>query len=145
MESTERPALPNKRREILEPLTPQQLFDVAREANRDRAEHIRKEHPDEDDPARVHHYVEFILKHFLEELEDPQKAADGREFRRRAMGVIEEEVFDRRESLQWFQGFVSDTAERYWDHVTAGHVAPPGSSDEYLGELARRVSRRAFG
>jgi hypothetical protein len=58
------------------------------------------------------------------------------------MGVIDEEVIDGREVLQ---RSVSDTAERYWDHVTAGHVAPRGSSDEYVGELARRVSRRPFG
>ena len=66
MESTEFPPLPKERREILEPLTPQQLFLCCREANRDRREHIRKEHPDEAAAGTVDSMVEQIIKRLVE-------------------------------------------------------------------------------
>jgi hypothetical protein len=146
MESTEFPPLPKERREILEPLTPEELLICYREANRDRREHIGKEHPDEDAGQNVDHIVENILKHLLEEIADPRKAASGRKLRR-SMGLPEEEVVDLRERLRWIrellQRNVSFTASKFWAHVTTGHVAARGSSDEYLRGLVERVQRES--
>jgi hypothetical protein len=97
-----------------------------------------EEHPDEAATPSGDTIVEYILKHLLEELEDPRKAAAGREFRRRSMGIHEEEDVDLREGLQ---SLASLTASKYWAHVTAGHATPQGSSDGYLGDLAKRVRR----
>jgi hypothetical protein len=146
MESTEIPPLPKERREILEPLTPKELLLCHREANRDRREHIRKEHSDEDAGQNVDHIVENVLKYVLEEIADPRKAASGRKLRR-SMGLPEEEVVDSRERLQrireLLQWIVSFAASKYWTHVTMGHVAPRGSSDEYLRGLVERVQRES--
>ena len=141
MESTEFPPLPKERREILEPLTPEELLLCYREANRDRREHIRKEHPDEAAAGTVDSMLDKIIKRLLEEMTDPQKAAAGREFRRRSMGLPEEEeVVDLREGLQWI---ASSIASKYWDHVTTGHATPRGSSDEDLRALVERVQRES--
>lgn len=146
MESTEFPPLPKERREILEPLTPKELLLCHRETNRDRREHIRKEHSDEDAGQNVDRIVENILKHLLEEFADPRKAARGRKLRR-SMGLPEEEVVDPRERLQrireLLQQIVSFTASKYWAHVTTGHVPLRGSSDEYLRGLVERVQRES--
>lgn len=106
MESMEFPPLPKERREILDPLTPEELLLCYRDANRDRREHIRKEHPDEDAGQNFDHIVVNILKHLLEEIADPRKAASGRRLRR-SMGLPEEEVVDLRERLQRIVSFTA--------------------------------------
>jgi hypothetical protein len=140
VEQSELPPVPKEHLEILEPLTPQQLLLCCREAHRDRCQHIRTEHPDEAAAPNRDHLIESIFEHLLEEIADPRKAAAGREFRRRSMGLHEEEVVDRREGLR---SLASLMASKYWDHVTTGHVAPRGSSDEYLRGLVERVQRES--
>jgi hypothetical protein len=140
------PPLPKEQREIHEPLTPQQLLLCIRVANRDRLEHLRTEHRDEEslvNPVTAGNFFEAMGQRLVREIEDPQTAAAGREFRRRSMGIHEEEEeVDRREMLL---EFASVSVSMYWAHVATGHVTPRGSSDDYVRELARRVSRPPFG
>jgi hypothetical protein len=140
------PPLPKEQREILEPLTPQQLLLCVRVANRDRLEHLRTEHREEESPVNpvtVGNFFEAMGRRLVREIEDPRTAAAGREFRRRSMGIHEEkEEVDRRDMLL---EFASVSVSMYWAHVTTGHATSRESSDDYVRELARRVSRRPFG
>jgi hypothetical protein len=112
---SELPLPPEQRRRILDPLTERQLARSFRQVRLDRHDHVLAKHSKKAYPLFWHPVV------LMETLAEEPKAHDWRPI---------------------FIYCLSDAVSDYWSHVTEGHPAPPGSAEDYLSWLVRRMQRR---
>lgn len=133
VESSELPPVPEEHREILEPLTSQQLLSCYRQTKRDLRKHIRKHHPHLDAEPTV---VDRALEGMLETFVDPVKHAQVMRIAERMSDRAEATERDTsQEALRWA---VSSAALDYCAHAS-GHGTSDESPNAYLRRLADRI------